>query len=131
MRIFSGASLTQKISFASLAGLTVLAAVVLVLYQYALSSYSDRRAAEQVATALNVAWDTLKRQGEPYRVVGGKLMAGDVALNGRLELVDHLQDMVGGVATVFMGDERVATNVKKADGSRAVGTRLAAGPAYD
>jgi methyl-accepting chemotaxis protein len=33
--------------------------------------------------------------------------------------------------TVFAGDRRVTTNVRKADGSRVLGTRLAAGPVYD
>ena len=37
----------------------------------------------------------------------------------------------GGVATIFLGDRRIATNVQNADGSRALGTRLAPGSAYD
>jgi methyl-accepting chemotaxis protein len=37
----------------------------------------------------------------------------------------------GGTATVFDWDERVATNVQKPDGSRAVGTKLAPGAVYD
>jgi methyl-accepting chemotaxis protein len=73
----------------------------------------------------------LKRQGEDFRLVEGKLVAGANALNGRSDIVDRVQDLVGGVATIFMGDLRVATNVKKPDGSRAVGTKLAAGPVYD
>ena len=38
---------------------------------------------------------------------------------------------VGGTATIFMGDTRVATNVMKSDGTRAIGTKLARGPVYD
>ena len=37
----------------------------------------------------------------------------------------------GTLVTVFMGDRRVTTNVRKADGSRVIGTTLAAGPVYD
>jgi methyl-accepting chemotaxis protein len=58
-------------------------------------------------------------------------MAGDTVLNGDADLVDTVQRLVGGVATVFMGDMRVATNVLKRDGSRATGTPLAPGPVYD
>jgi methyl-accepting chemotaxis protein len=45
--------------------------------------------------------------------------------------VDRVKAVAGGTATVFMGDARVATNVAKPDGTRAVGTKLAAGPAHD
>ena len=131
MRFLLGASLAQKISTANLIGLAALAAAILTLYQQALSSYADRQSQDRVTASVNVAWDQLKRQGEPFRVSDGKLLAGGVALNGRFDLVDHVRDMVGGVATVFMGDVRIATNVKKDDGSRAVGTKLAPGPAYD
>ncbi len=37
----------------------------------------------------------------------------------------------GTLVTVFSGDQRVTTNVRKADGSRVVGTRLAAGAVHD
>ncbi|HXZ17107.1 MAG TPA: methyl-accepting chemotaxis protein, partial [Roseiarcus sp.] len=114
-----------------MAGLATLAVILLALYQYTLSSYADRQAEQRVATAVNVAWDILKRQGDEFRVADGKLTIGGVELNGRSDLADHLHELFGGVATIFMGDVRVATNIKKADGTRAVGTPLAPGPAYD
>ena len=47
---------------------------------------------------------------------------------GHFEIVDHVVALMGGTATLFVraGDDfiRVSTNVKKADGSRAVGTVL-------
>ena len=49
-------------------------------------------------------------------------------MNNNFVLVDEVQKEVGGTATIFVksGDEfvRVATNVKKDDGSRAIGTIL-------
>jgi len=45
--------------------------------------------------------------------------------------VDEIKRLVGGTATIFAGDTRITTNVMKPDGSRAVGTPLAAGPAKD
>jgi hypothetical protein len=56
------------------------------------------------------------------------LLFGKTKMNNNFRLVDELQKEKGGVATFFVksGDEyvRVATNVIKADGSRAIGTIL-------
>jgi hypothetical protein len=50
------------------------------------------------------------------------------AMNNNFALVDEVQKEAGGTATIFVksGDEfvRVTTNVKKDDGSRAIGTVL-------
>lgn len=66
------------------------------------------------------------------RVVGALL--GATLLNGHNELVDLIKDDVFqgglfegreiGTTTLFLGDVRIATNVRTADGRRAVGTRL-------
>ena len=45
--------------------------------------------------------------------------------------VDRVASVTGGTATVFEGDRRVATTLRQQDGSRAVGTRLAAGPVHE
>ena len=56
------------------------------------------------------------------------LLIGNQSQVGRFELVDGVTSTLGGTATLFVksGDEyvRVSTNVKKADGSRAVATTL-------
>jgi Cache 3/Cache 2 fusion domain len=53
---------------------------------------------------------------------------GTTKMNNNFDLVDEVVKEAGGTATIFVksGDEyvRVATNVKKDDGSRAVGTIL-------
>lgn len=61
---------------------------------------------------------------------------GGVLLNRNYELVDKIKETVYqdlkydgkdiGTATIFQDDVRISTNVKNEDGSRAVGTRLAA-----
>lgn len=69
-------------------------------------------------------------QGEVYidGVPVPNLKFGDIELNNYSKLVDEVSHIVGGTATMFVksGDDfvRVATNVKKVDGSRAVGTTL-------
>ncbi|CAA7613209.1 cache domain-containing protein [Magnetospirillum sp. UT-4] len=69
--------------------------------------------------------------GATFRIDGDRLLVCDHAVNGDSEVVDKVKTLVGGTATIFMRDTRVSTNVMKADGSRAVGTQLAKGPAYE
>jgi methyl-accepting chemotaxis protein len=70
--------------------------------------------------------------GGAWRLEGpDRLFRGDVALNGLNTLPDHVRDITGGVATIFAGETRIATNVTKPEGGRAVGTRLAPGPALE
>jgi methyl-accepting chemotaxis protein len=60
----------------------------------------------------------------------GRLARGELILEGANDVVDLVSRAGGGVATVFRGEERVATSVIRPDGTRATGTRLAAGPAH-
>ncbi len=74
--------------------------------------------------------ERLYAHGKP-RLQNGELYFGDYRAGGSNEIVDEVQARHGGTATVFLGGVRVATNVLQPDGSRAVGTTLAQGPAYD
>jgi len=66
----------------------------------------------------------------PWRLTeDGRLARGNFVLDGANDVVD-LVSQGGGVATIFRGEERVATSVVRPDGTRATGTRLAAGPAH-
>ncbi len=89
-----------------------------------------RQAQASQESRLKTLWELLKAKGTDFRIADGKLLAGDYVLNGNVELPDKLKEISGGTATVFMGDERVSTNVVKPDGSRAIGTKLT-GPAYE
>lgn len=62
------------------------------------------------------------------------VLYGGILLNRRYALVDQVKDMVFrgekygdkdlGTVTIFQWDVRIATNVMKADGNRAIGTRI-------
>jgi methyl-accepting chemotaxis protein len=73
----------------------------------------------------------LRPLGSTWGVTAGALTLGGQTLNGRNDLVDDVSEITGAVATLFMGETRVATNVRAPDGSRGVGTKLAAGPVHD
>ncbi|WP_395944171.1 methyl-accepting chemotaxis protein [Brevundimonas sp.] len=113
---------------AALGALTItLMAVAAVL----LTRDAGARAAERQETNMRVAWDVLADYGDGFSARDGKLYVGSTPMNDFVEPVDRVKTLVGGMATVFMGDMRVTTNVVKDDGSRAVGTKLKPGPVYD
>lgn len=57
-------------------------------------------------------------------------VVGGYVLNYNYEIVDAVQSIVGGTATIFQDHLRISTNVLKTDGNRAVGTTIS-GTVYD
>ncbi|RYE33236.1 MAG: methyl-accepting chemotaxis protein, partial [Hyphomicrobiales bacterium] len=88
------------------------------------------RAQSSLTVNINLLRDILLTKGEP-RLQDGQLVFGSEGVNNNFAAVDKVKALSGGTATVFMGDTRVTTNVTKPDGTRAVGTKLAQGPAHD
>jgi hypothetical protein len=92
--------------------------------------------AEDVQVAMQLLKSKAAMLGAPSvkgeEAVAGKtvpaLYFGETKMNNNFVLVDEVQKEKGGTATLFVksGDDfvRVATNVKKDDGSRAIGTVL-------
>ncbi len=77
---------------------------------------------------LGTFWELLRNKGQKFSVRNGRLRVGNYVVNGNNELPDKLHEIFGCTATIFMGDTRVSTNVRKPDGSRAIGTRLEGEP---
>jgi methyl-accepting chemotaxis protein len=96
----------------------------------------DRLMNDRVTTAMAVLQSATKAIGSPSQgkasAVGNEtaptLLLGGRPQNASSTLVDEVAAQVGGTATLFSrrGDDfvRVSTNVRKSDGSRAVGTLL-------
>jgi cache 3/cache 2 fusion protein len=90
----------------------------------------------KVATAMQLLESMANKLGPPKiegtEAVAGKdvpaIYFGSTKMNNNFDLVDGVVKQAQGTATIFVknGDEyvRVATNVKKDDGSRAIGTIL-------
>jgi hypothetical protein len=56
---------------------------------------------------LAVLKDQLRPLGTTWQTDGTTLKLGDTVVNGKLEVVDRVKAIAGGVATVFLGDTRI------------------------
>lgn len=126
-----GLGLGPRIILMSVAGILALGVCITLVAKYVLEQGAIRSATERVETNMRVAWDVLRESGDTYSVADGKLLANGKSLNGSFDAVDKIKRLVGGTATIFMNDTRISTNVMKPDGTRAIGTQLAKGPAYE
>jgi hypothetical protein len=103
---------------------------VLPLPQVLAGPAEDVQSAMQFLKSKAAAFGVPSIKGDD--TVAGKtvpaLYFGEAKMNNNFSLVDEVQREKGGTATIFVknGDDfvRVATNVKKDDGSRAIGTVL-------
>ena len=84
-----------------------------------------------IRASLALLQEQLKPFGTGWELRDGVLMLGGHPMNGRHEVVDTVRRVTGAVATLFAGEIRVATNVQRPDGSRAVGAPLGPGEARD
>lgn len=126
-----GFGLGPRIMLMSVAGILALGICVTLVAKTVLEQGAARSATERVETNMRVAWDVLRESGDKYSIADGKLLADGKPLNGNFAAVDKIKTLVGGTATIFMNDTRISTNVMKPDGTRAIGTQLAKGPAYE
>ena len=78
-----------------------------------------------LASSLEVLKAHLASMGHDWeRDADGQLLLGGVPIAGRNDIVDEAARAISGGTTIFSGDIRVATSVRKPDGSRAAGTKL-------
>ena len=120
----------HKITALVIAALILLAAIITIALTAYVGWSLERMAKERLEQNLSVLYAVLNPRQDSFVLRDGKLMLGDVMMDGDNDVLDAVVGAVGGVATIFKGDERVATTIMK-DGKRAVGTRLAAGPVHD
>ena len=129
-RRHGGIGIVPSLLMASL--LAVVATVVIVqsstLHSIILSE--EHAAQERLDVNLGMLKHELLGRGSDWRLgADGRLMVDGKVAEGLDQVVEDVARITHSVATVFAGDTRMATTVKRADGSPAVGTKLAAGPA--
>ena len=122
--------ITTRFLYLDILLLAIALAAATVTFLAEIHEAAETRALTEQEQHLKTFWKLLKTKGQEFRIVDGKLLAGNYVVNDSNELPDQIRDIFGCTATVFMGDKRISTNVLKADGSRAIGTRLR-GQAYD
>ena len=127
--MFSRAGVRLKFVVVGVAAVLVAVGATTTAVLWLMAEDLKRQANVLQDSKLRLLQELVARKGE-VKVVEGRLKAGDHVINGDYEIVDRLQEISGGVATIFMNDQRVSTNVRKEDGSRAVGTLLQ-GPARE
>ncbi|QSR19807.1 methyl-accepting chemotaxis protein [Novosphingobium sp. KA1] len=123
--------LSTKVTLMTVSALALLAGTLFISTRVMLMSSAREQGATQLDTNMRVAWSVLETQGKGYSLRDGVLHVGNTRLDGDDAAVDRIKALVGGNATIFSGATRVATNIKKDDGTRAVGTPLDPGPARD
>ncbi|CAO3429583.1 methyl-accepting chemotaxis protein [Azospirillum doebereinerae] len=132
MNAFIGkCSISTKVTALNLMGMLFLSTAILFAIAQVISRDLERQAIDTQRLSMDIAWSSLQDGGHDFSVADGVLKLGSATLNDNNAVVDRIKRITGGTATIFQGDKRVATNVMKPDGTRAVGTVLARGPAYD
>jgi len=80
----------------------------------------------KVKSDLNVLHENFYAKGKPEIINGNLMLGSSYKVNDNFEIVDNVQKLLGGAATIFQkkGDQaiRISTNVIGEDGKRAIGT---------
>ncbi|MEA1649918.1 cache domain-containing protein [Nitrospirillum sp. BR 11164] len=128
-------SVAARIALLIVGAVTLLTVVSLGISHVLLAGFTMELAKDRQDANMRVAWHVLEGYGKGYSLKDGHLYAGDTALENNVAAVDTVKRLVGGTATIFAAKDgemvRIATNVMKPDGSRAVGTALARNAVYD
>ncbi|MFA6264733.1 MAG: methyl-accepting chemotaxis protein [Pseudolabrys sp.] len=129
-RLLGRLSLTTRLTLMGIVTMSIAVGVSIWISMSITKDEMYRRAQDALDINIRLLDSALSSYGAPRRD-GDKFYFGNTLINNNFEAVDRVKAIAGGTATVFMGDLRIATNVAKPDGSRAVGTVLARGPVYD
>ena len=124
----SGLRPTRQLMLYGLGSLLATSFAMLAVITIVLRSSLDRQAWRQVDINTALAWHMLHEHGDRALIRDGRLTFGDLPPERLDAVLDELQRITGGTATILQGDLRIATTLRRRDGSRGVGTRLAPGP---
>lgn len=114
-------------SVSSKAIIAVLAMIVVCIAAssaYILNYFSAILGEDRLLQNMNAAEIILNPERATYAIRDGALYAGERKLNGDFSSVDEIASAFGGVSTLFQYDTRISTSVRKADGTRAIGTKI-------
>ena len=124
-------SITQRLVAFNVAGMTAAAAAIVAISLFVVTGYLKEAEVQREVSNVEVARKILNPGDLPYAVIDGKLTVGGKVIDGNFESVDTVKQILNLDMTVFRGDTRVSTTIRKPDGSRAVGTQMAKNAAYE
>jgi methyl-accepting chemotaxis protein len=124
--------IVPRLLVVSLLATVVTVATVQKWTLHVVTQSQDVAAQAQLNINLSVLQHVLGQHGADWSLdADGRLLVDGKPAEGLDQVVDNVSRITHGVTTIFAGEKRVATTVTRPDGSRAVGTALAAGPAHD
>lgn len=117
--------LGQKINLIILAIILFLSVVIGIVVVQQVTAGIKEFATEKARGDLHLSMHYFDAQfpGD-WEVKGDLLYKGNVKMNENFDIVDEIGEYTGDTVTIFLGNTRIATNVLKADGTRAVGTTV-------
>ena len=121
---------TRQLMLYGLGSLILMSFSIMLVVTLVLRSSLDHQAWRRIAVNTRVTWHLLEEHGGA-EIRDGRLTFGDLPPSLLGPVLDDLQRVVGGASTILQGDLRIATTLRRPDGSRAVGTHLEPGPVRD
>ncbi len=119
-------NLKSKLTLSFVSVLLVFSLVLFAFMYYEFGSLINDNIGERLTTTsqLGVSLINASFPGD-WRVEGDKLYKGESLINGNTQLVDEIKNSTGFMATLFLNDTRVSTNVLD-NGQRIEGTKASA-----
>lgn len=116
-------SFKKKIISMNILSVVLLCITILLVVYYQTKKAIDRDINNQLNSNINLGYSLLesKYPGE-WKVDDNKLFKGEKCLNDDTEFVDEFKKATNSLATIFLKDTRVSTNIL-VDGKRATGTK--------
>ncbi|MBJ6801658.1 methyl-accepting chemotaxis protein [Geomonas propionica] len=117
-------NISKKIFIANVAIVLIATITTSAVTLYVIKKEITRQVTVGLTSRTKAFRELIAPNGAAFAMVDGKLQANGTVLDGRNDLTDKMKEIFGGEATIFRGDIRVATTIKKDDGTRAAGTSL-------
>lgn len=118
--------LKHKILLGIVSLLCIFGIIIFFVVNYQVNKLVNMNLANELTSNLNLGYELLNEMYPGHwRVNNNKLYKGNELISNNFRVVDEIKEQTGALATIFMGDIRVSTNVTLENGTRAVGTKAA------
>jgi methyl-accepting chemotaxis protein len=104
----------------------IIGLTIYLVVNYQVNKLVNLNLSQQLSSVLNLGYQFIDElYPGSWRLERNGLYKGNELISGNTKAVDIIQKQTGALATIFMGDTRVSTNVTQENGTRAVGTKAA------